>query len=145
MSRCAPACAPVVGAREAPKDGAASLSNLALSAGCRCAIGCGLAEEEMHTTTCSWYEPIVVRGQTTTRTGCKPLLVCSSNHYWFARWPIVVATISPRWKPWRKRRRRSPHSADAPAPVAAIPFGRYREYYCCPRRRSCFQRSTRGG
>ena len=28
----------------------------------RGAVGCGLAEEEMHTTTCSWYEPIVVRG-----------------------------------------------------------------------------------
>ena len=40
----------------------------------RGAIGCGLAEEEMHTTTCSWYEPIVVRG---------------ANHYSF-----VVQTYS---------------------------------------------------
>ena len=43
----------------------------ALSAGCtaeyRGAVECGLAEEGMHTTICSWYEPIVVRVHITTR------------------------------------------------------------------------------
>ena len=44
----------------------------------------GLAEGGVQTTTCSGCKPIVVRVHITTRSGCKPLLVCSSNHYWFA-------------------------------------------------------------
>ena len=37
------------------------------TAGHRGAVACELAEEGMHTTICSWYEPIVVRVQNTTR------------------------------------------------------------------------------
>ena len=48
-----------------------SLSKIALSAGStagrRGAVAYGLAEGGMHTTTCSWYKPIVVRVQNTTR------------------------------------------------------------------------------
>lgn len=58
-------------AHEVAKAGASSLSKLALSAGStagsRGAVEWSLAEGEMHTTTCPWCKPIVVRVQTTTR------------------------------------------------------------------------------
>ena len=53
---------------EVDKAGASSLSKLALSAGStagrRGALECGLAEGEMHTTTCSGCKLIVVRAST---------------------------------------------------------------------------------
>ena len=60
------------------------LSKLALSAGStagrRGALECGLAEGEMHTTTCPWCKPIEVRVQTTTRSQCRPIVVHASTN-----------------------------------------------------------------
>ena len=60
-------------AHEVAKGGASSLSKLALSArstaGSRGAVECGLAEGEMHTTTCSGCKPIVKWVQTNSGTG----------------------------------------------------------------------------
>ena len=66
----------------------------------------------MHTTTRSWYKPIVVHASTYIGRDYLPAV---------GRWHI-------RRKWYAPLRRNSPLSTDAPAPLEAIPFGRYRGY-----------------